>query len=293
MFAMDLQRLIARLEADASLFNPRCLRKRIEILDELDAHLGEGDRQSSWTDPNHGPVYDRALAFRNRLEASNAAIYRSMAEEVRRGAEPRRLLRWIRACRNQAGALASGLAFDDLDEVISGVLELREPRKADVDPSPEMVFYQPTPVRHILDLIKVAELSEADVLVDLGSGLGHVPILTSILTGSRGIGIELETAYVESARDCAERLRLGQVGFLRQDVRDADLSAGSLFYLYTPFTGALLRDVLARLRMESAERAITVCTLGPCTSVVAKEPWLSAGMTPEADRITCFSAQTR
>jgi hypothetical protein len=42
-----------------------------------------------------------------------------------------------------------------------------------------MVPYQPTPVRHILHLIAAAMVAEDDVFVDLGSGLGHVPLLVS------------------------------------------------------------------------------------------------------------------
>jgi hypothetical protein len=51
-----------------------------------------------------------------------------------------------------------------------------------------------TPVRHILRLIAAGALSEADVFVDLGSGLGHVPLLASRLTGVRSFGIEVEAA---------------------------------------------------------------------------------------------------
>ena len=131
-------------------------------------------------------------------------------------------------------------------------------------------------------------MSEADVLVDLGSGLGHVPLLASILTGARSIGIELEPEYVASARECAESLGLERVAFLEQDARDADFSTGTVFYMYTPFTGAVLKTVLGRLEQESANRAFRVCTFGPCTPFVAEERWLTAVTVADAERITCF-----
>jgi|ERR1700739_886009 len=293
MATRDLHRLITQLEADPSLSRPSRMRKRLAALDELDAYLGNRDLEALEAGPQCGPIYERALAIGSRLEAVNSAIYRSIRSQLQGGGEPLRLLRWIQICRNETGAPTPGLGYDDLDELISGVLALREPGKADILAGPEMVFYQPTPVRHIIDLIKVSAPSKEDVLVDLGSGLGHVPMLTSILTGSRGIGIELETAYIESARECAERLGLSGVTFLHQDVREADLSLGTVFYLYTPFTGTLLRSVLDRLRSESAARAVKVCTLGPCTSVIANEPWLRTGAKPDADRITCFWSNTR
>jgi hypothetical protein len=61
-----------------------------------------------------------------------------------------------------------------------------------------------------------------------------------------------------------------------------------VFYLYTPFTGTILRDVLYRLKREAADREIRVCTLGPCTLIVEKEPWLQAMGTPEIDQLTIF-----
>jgi trans-aconitate methyltransferase len=159
-----------------------------------------------------------------------------------------------------------------------------------VSPRPgyEMLFYQPTPVRHILQLITSSALSEADTLVDLGSGLGHVPLLASIFTGAQSFGIEIEAAYVASAQECAQSLCLSRVRFIQQDARTADLSSGTVFYLYTPFTGSILSHVLGKLRHESTYRQIRICTFGPCTSVVAKEPWLNASALPDPEQITTF-----
>jgi hypothetical protein len=282
MVTRDLNRLIAELEADSSLVEPNRLRKRIEVHDELDALCGDADSMPTETD-----LYERTRAIRALLEGANAAIYQAIRSEVQRGARPHGLRRWIQVCASK-GTPPRGLGYDDLDELISGVLQLREPGNAPVHPGPEEVFYQPTPVRHILQMIEVSGLSEADVLVDLGSGLGHVPLLASILTRARSIGIEAEAAYVASARECAESLGLSPVTFVQQDARDADLSTGTVFYLYTPFTGALLQSVLDKLRKEGGKRDIRVCTLGPCTLVVAKEPWLRESAPPNADRIACF-----
>lgn len=271
---MDLQRVLARLEADSALFEAKQLRRRLEALDALDAHAHRLDEQ--------------ARALRTRLEVTNAAIYQSIRREVQQGAPPRELLRWIDACRSGGEPLQPGLSYDLLDELISGVLQLGEPSSAEIDPGPERVFYQPTPVRHILRLMEVCALSQDDVFLDLGSGLGHVPILVSILTGARSIGVEVEAAYVASARECARRLGLSRAAFVQQDASEADLSAGTVFYLYTPFTGTLLMTVLRRLRQQSEDRAIRVCTLGPCTAVLAGEPWLGASAQPDPHRITCF-----
>jgi hypothetical protein len=98
---------------------------------------------------------------------------------------------------------------------------------------------------------------------------------------------------VERARQCAQslNLHLDRVSFLHQDARVADLSLGTVFYLYTPFTGSILRAVLDRLRREAATRPIRISSYGPCTSVIAEEPWLVAATAPEADRIALFRSR--
>ena len=184
-----------------------------------------------------------------------------------------------------------GMGFDNRDELVSGVLQLREPSEPDLQRSAEMVPYQPTPVRHILHLITATALAEDDVFVDLGSGLGHVPLLVSMVTGAQSLGIEVQAAYVASARKCAQSLHLSRVRFIAQDAREADLSSGTVFYLYSPFKGSILTDVLCALRMESKRRSIKICSLGPCTRTVANETWLKASALPDTGRITVFDSQ--
>ena len=155
--------------------------------------------------------------------------------------------------------------------VVSRIFQLLEPSEPNLQQSPEMVPYQPTPVRHILQLIVATALAEDDVFVDLGSGLGHVPLLVSIMTGVHSLGVEVQATYVASARECAQSLHLSRVQFIPQDARDADLSRGTVFYLYSPFNGSILTDVLGALRRESTRRPIKICSLGPCTRTVANE----------------------
>jgi SAM-dependent methyltransferase len=183
------------------------------------------------------------------------------------------------------------MGYDYLDDLVSGVLEFDEPDAGRVAAEREMVFYQPTPARHILSLIGLTALDASDVLVDIGCGLGHVPLLVSACTDAQCMGIELDETYVECARRCAQKLNLNRVTFIRQDAREADLSSGTVFYLYTPFTGSILDDVLGMLRREAARRPIRICTFGPCAHLIAEERWLEAMETPRADRITVFCSR--
>ena len=280
----DLLRLVEQLESDPPLFAPDCLRTRIEVLDQLDLYLGTSRSEHAGL----VPLYSRATAIRARLEAANSAVYQSMRSEIQQDSCASRLARWIHD--NASHPPAPGLSYDGLDDVISGVLQLQTPEVSRATPHPDMVFYQPTPARHILDLISLCRFSSADVLVDIGSGLGHVPLLVSILTGIETIGIELEASYFETAQDCARRLRLDRVTFIHGDAREADLSAGTAFYLYTPFTGNMLSRVVGRLWREASRRPIRIATLGPCTETFAKESWLKSCSLPNAGRITLFQS---
>jgi hypothetical protein len=285
----DLQDFLAGLEADSSLFEPGRLRERLDVLDDLDTVFGDFDSEAFKKETN-GRIHHQAKAIRNRLEAVNAELYQAIRSEIMHGAQPHTLLQWSQASasRDEKGSPAPGLAYDYRDELVSGILQIREPSEANLHPVAEMVFYQPTPVRHILHLITASALSETDVFVDLGSGLGHVPLLASMLTGVRSFGIEVEAAYVASAQECAQSLHLNRVRFIREDARAADLSSGTVFYLYSPFSGSILADVLDRLRKESTDRPIKICTLGPCTCTVAKESWLKASTLPDPGQITVF-----
>jgi hypothetical protein len=271
-----LLRLVEELEQDRSLDEPDRLSLRVEALDRLEVYLN-GDQSTEEV------IYHRARALSARLEAANSELYRAIRREIQNGAGRDTLLSWT-----HKSGVVQGEGYDFLDELIVGVFEFEEPGVEPVPLAPEMVFYQPTPARHIFDLIDRTALTGRDVLVDLGSGLGHVPLLASICTPARSIGIELKSAYIDCARRSAHGLNLNNVTFLQQDAREADFSAGTVFYLYTPFTGTILRAVLDSLRREASRRQIRICTFGPCTLTIAEEQWLEANGPLYMDRIAVF-----
>jgi hypothetical protein len=112
--------------------------------------------------------------------------------------------------------------------------------------------------------------------------------LASICTSGCSVEIEVEGAYVDCARQSAYELNLNNVTFIQQDAREVDLSKGTVFYLYTPFLGTILREVLDLLRREAVSREIRVCTFGPCTPTVGEERWLEPIEPPEAGRVAVF-----
>jgi Methyltransferase domain len=290
------ERLVRQLEDEPLLLEPNQLRQRLDALDRLDAYFPDIPQPVIGSEPVVAGLYRRARAICARLEAANWELYETIRGEIQRGAGPDTLLRWVHSLETEDGiepvvGPANGMGYDYLDELVSGVFQFEEPDAGHVPKESEMVFYQPTPARHIFRLIDMTGMTGTDVLVDLGSGLGHVPLLVSLCTGASSIGIELEAAYVKRARQCAQRLNLNKVTFLHQDARAADLSIGTVFYLHTPFTGSILSRVLDLLRREAATRRIRICSYGPCTSVIADEPWLEAAETPETHRIALFGSR--
>ncbi|WP_158543543.1 methyltransferase domain-containing protein [Dyella solisilvae] len=276
-----LHTLIRELEQDHTLEQPERLRERVHALDRLeDLLLHVSDARAC-----DGPLRQRAQALHARLSTVQQRLCEAIRQAIKQGAGSQVLHGWTTPGQSP---VADG--YDHLDALVSDVLAFEEPTDDIASLDADMVFYQPTPARHVLDLIDRAAISDRDVLVDLGSGLGHVPLLVSICTGAHCIGIERETAYVEGARRSAASLQLDQVRFMAQDAREADLSRGNLFYLYTPFTGGILRQVLDRLKQEASHREIRLATFGPCTDIVAAEPWLVPSCQPGSDRITVFKA---
>jgi hypothetical protein len=282
MTTAALEKILGELEQDRLLSAPDQLRRRVESLDRLETGLILA--------PEHGD--ERAIALHRRgeamvaeLEEANRALYQSVRGEIRQGRGAAALSAWS---RELIGRYVSGEGYDYLDALVSGVLQLDEPDVEGVAPGSELVFYQPTPARHIFDFIHRAKPDERDVLIDIGSGLGHVSLLSAICTPARCGGIELEGAYVESARKSAQALNIRNATFIRGDARSVDLSLGTVFYLYTPFTGSVLRHVLDRLKREAATRDIRLCTLGPCTKTIGMEAWLETDGEPREDRVAIF-----
>lgn len=171
-------------------------------------------------------------------------------------------------------ASRSETGYDELDVLVNRLTGGRRMAIPVRELEPEMVEYYKTPARVVLELAARVPWREGDVFVDLGAGLGQVVLLVHLLTGVPARGVEIEPAYWAYARDSAAKLNLADVSFLHADARDADLSEGTVFFMFTPFKGGLLREVLAALRREATQRKITLITYGPCTAEVAGEDWL-------------------
>jgi len=148
---------------------------------------------------------------------------------------------------------------EDRDEWLDQFLGLGE-APPDAGLPPGGVPYLPAGVAEVLAAIRDAPIRRDTRFVDLGSGLGRVAMLVHLLTGARCHGVEIQRALVEQATATAKRLGLTGVSFECADAAAAQLD-GSVFFLYAPFNGALLKRVLARLEEAARREPIIVCTV--------------------------------
>ena len=165
-------------------------------------------------------------------------------------------------------------AYDELDGFVNRVLNIGKMPASTVELAAEMVEFYKTPARVVVELAERVGFGPGDVFVDLGAGLGQVVMLVHLLTGVRALGVEIEPAYCAYARACAAELGLTEVSFVAADARDADLSAGTVFFLFTPFKGEVFSQVMERLRAASLGRRVWVVGYGPCSEEIARLDWL-------------------
>ena len=112
------------------------------------------------------------------------------------------------------------------------------------------VVWVPTPYRLIERMLQMADTTAKDVVVDLGSGDGRIPIAAAKKFGARALGIEYEADLVElSIRSAAREGVADRVRFLRQDLFKTDLSEATVVTLYvSPAIMLALRPRLLALK---------------------------------------------
>ncbi|MEE8303404.1 MAG: hypothetical protein V3S24_13325 [Candidatus Tectomicrobia bacterium] len=220
----------------------------------------------------------QARTLEERLRQAEGDFFQTLRCQIRSGEHSAETLRRLfdrhtRYRPDRLGQVHRG--YDTLDALIQGLIRAEQAPATVQHRDIDMIAYEPTPARVILALVDQVQLTADDVFYDLGAGLGHVSILVHLMTRAAARGVEIEAAYCRHAQRCAEELGLSQqVRFLNFDARDVDYTDGTVFFMYTPFTGKLLDAVLATLARQARHRPITLCTYGACTFEVARQPWL-------------------
>lgn len=109
------------------------------------------------------------------------------------------------------------------------------------------IHYTPTR-HHIADaMLRLANVTAKDVVLDLGSGDGRLPIIAAQKYGARGVGIELDPRLVELAWRIANEAEVAnRVSFIVGDLFEADLSPATVITTY--LSSSIMKQLLPQLR---------------------------------------------
>lgn len=95
------------------------------------------------------------------------------------------------------------------------------------------VMWMPTPNNIVTEMLEAAQVTSTDVVYDLGSGDGKIPIEAAKRYGARGIGIEFNSDLAALARRNAQQAGVSdRVTFVTGDIFEEDFSNATVVTLY-------------------------------------------------------------
>lgn len=131
-------------------------------------------------------------------------------------------------CAVRSGALPSLLLV--ASALLAGGVAAQEPDAPELEPD---VPYVPTPMEVVTTMLEVAEPTARDTVYDLGSGDGRLVIAAAERYGATGVGVEIQPALNERARERAREAGVAdRVRFLTRDLFDVDLRPATVLTLY-------------------------------------------------------------
>jgi len=114
---------------------------------------------------------------------------------------------------------------------------LLAPVRAQVAPlaplKPPDVKFVPSPDSVVDAMLKLARVTAADIVYDLGSGDGRIPIAAARQYGARGVGIDIDPIRIREANDNLAKAGVGnRVRFVQQDLFEADIHEATVVTLF-------------------------------------------------------------
>lgn len=130
---------------------------------------------------------------------------------------------------------------------------------ADAPPRRPDVVFVPTPDEVVDAMLSAASVGPNDVLYDLGSGDGRIPITAARRWGTRGLGIDIDPQRISEALANARIAGVtDKVRFVQGDLFELDLTPATVITLY------LLPELNLRLRPK-------LLALKPGTRIVSHD----------------------
>jgi precorrin-6B methylase 2 len=146
--------------------------------------------------------------------------------------------------------LALSLCFSGYDANAQSTGQEQQPSGKQIR-SPDVVFV-PTPYEAVDAMLKVAKAGKDDVVYDLGSGDGRIPIMAvQKYNATRAIGIDINPERIREAEANLKAANLGdRVRFLNEDLFEANIGDATVvtLYLLPSLNLKLIPKLLAELK---------------------------------------------
>ena len=275
----EIQVNIDQTEAQPAIYEFANFNIRANAIDFIEFHIIdriEGLIQHAGMNDELFNLKIRAKTLKEKLENIDTEMFRELEHQIQisenKGFVFRKMIEdFFSGCLTDVER-QNAAGYDNIDILVNRLLSIDPIPEVKREPEPDMAFYQKTPARIIFELCK--KINHHDIFFDIGCGVGQVVILVNLMSNAKAIGIEFEPAYCYYAKEVASRFRLVNVLFINDNAKNIDYSEGSVFFLYTPFFGTMLRQVLSLLQKHSFDKMIRIFTYGPCSIEIAKQNWL-------------------
>ena len=111
------------------------------------------------------------------------------------------------------------------------------------------VRYVPSPDSVVDAMLELARVTAGDVVYDLGSGDGRIPIAAAKRYGALGVGVEIDAKLNRVAADNAKTAGVtDRVRFVTQDLFEADISQATVVTLF--LLPRINQELIPKLRRE-------------------------------------------
>ena len=132
-------------------------------------------------------------------------------------------------------------------------------------PQQKLAPYVPSPAEVVDRMLIVAGVTKDDVVYDLGSGDGRIPIAAASKYGARGVGLDIDPQRIAESRANAKAAGVEKlVEFREQDVLTADISEATVVTLYLlASSNEQLRPILTRQLRPGTRIVSHAFSMGP------------------------------
>lgn len=123
--------------------------------------------------------------------------------------------------------------------------------------------YEGTPYNVIRDILHTVRPTKDDTVYDIGSGYGRFCLYGALTSEATFKGIEAIEKRHEKAVEIKDNFKIPNVDFINENVLEAGISDGTIFYLFNPFypdIGRTQTAFEAMLRQVAKDHPVTVVT---------------------------------